>query len=55
MKAVRVFFDIVLNPPSNWLLTLRAGASCNISRGHLGEVREILKKFGDDPFGMRLL
>jgi hypothetical protein len=28
-----------------------AGDSCNISHGHLGEVKEILKKVGDDPFG----
>jgi hypothetical protein len=30
-----------------------AGESCNISHGHIGEVKEILKKLGDDPFGMR--
>jgi hypothetical protein len=25
--------------------------AANISHGHLGEVKEILKKFGDDLFG----
>jgi hypothetical protein len=34
-------------------LELRAEKNCNISHGHIGEVKEILKKFGDDPFGMR--
>jgi hypothetical protein len=32
-------------------LARRAGESCNISHGHLGEVKEILKKLGDNPFG----
>ncbi len=51
IKAVRAFLDIVLNSASDQLGRLRAGESCNISHGHLGEVKEILKKLGDDPFG----
>jgi hypothetical protein len=38
---------------SDWLRRLGAVESCNISHGHLGEVKEIVKKLGDDPFGMR--
>jgi hypothetical protein len=34
-------------------LELRAGKSRNISHGHVSEVKEILKKLGDDPFGIR--
>jgi hypothetical protein len=30
---------------------LRAGKSRNMSHGHPGEVKELLKEFGDDPFG----
>jgi len=30
---------------------LRVGECCNLSHGHPGEVKEILKEFGDDPFG----
>jgi len=33
------------------LRRLRAGESRNISHGHPGEVKEILKEFSDDPFG----
>ena len=51
MNAVRAFFNIVLSPPNDWPLRLSAGESCNISHGHLGEVKEIRKKLGDDPFG----
>jgi hypothetical protein len=51
MKAIKVFFNIVLNPPNSRLVRLRAGESCNISHGHIGEVKEILKKLDDDPFG----
>jgi hypothetical protein len=32
-------------------LELRAAEGRNISHGHLDEVKEILKKLGDDPFG----
>jgi hypothetical protein len=32
-------------------LELRAEEGRNISHGHLDEVKEILKKLGDDPFG----
>jgi hypothetical protein len=42
---------MILN--GEWFLELPAGKSCNISHGHLGEVKEILKKLGDDPFGIR--
>ena len=31
---------------------LRAGESGNISHGCPSEVKEMLKEFGDDPFGM---
>jgi hypothetical protein len=40
-----------LNPPSDWFVELGSGESCNISHGHLDEVKEIVKKLGDDPFG----
>jgi hypothetical protein len=49
MKVVRAFLNIVLN--GDWLLSLCAGKGCNISHGHPGEVKEILKESGDDPFG----
>ena len=42
---------MVLN--GDWFLELRAEKNRNMSHGGLGEVKEILKKFGDDPFGMR--
>ena len=49
MKAVRAFLNIVLN--GDWLRKLRAGESRNISHGHPGEVKEILKESCDDSFG----
>ena len=42
MNAGRVFLNIVLN--ADWLRRLRAGESRNVSHGHPGEVKEILKK-----------
>jgi hypothetical protein len=53
MKAIKVFFNIVLNPPTSRLIRLPDGESWNISHEHIGEVKEILKKLRDDPFGMR--
>jgi hypothetical protein len=38
-----------MGPPGQSL-----GAGCNISHGRLGDVKEILKKFGDTPFGNEL-
>ena len=46
---MRAFLNIVLN--GDWLRGLRAGESRNISHGHPGEVKEILKESGDDSFG----
>jgi hypothetical protein len=37
----------------DWLRKPRAGESRNISHGHPGEVKEILKESGDDSFGLR--
>jgi hypothetical protein len=39
----RAFLNIVLKPPSDWLLSLCAGEGCNTSHGWLCEVKEILK------------
>jgi hypothetical protein len=49
MNAGRAFLNIVLN--RDRLGRLRAGESRNISHGHPGKVKEILKEFGDDWFG----
>jgi hypothetical protein len=35
-----------------WLPGTTRWREPNISHGHLGEVKEILKKLGDDPFGI---
>jgi hypothetical protein len=51
MNVVRAFLNIVLN--GDWLRKPRAGESRNISHGHPGEVKEILKESGDDSFGLR--
>ena len=50
INAVRACFNIV-NPPNDWLPALRAEERRNISHEGIGEVKEILKKLGNDPFG----
>src|SRR5215475_3396658 len=52
INAARACFNI-LNPPNDWLLGLSAEERRNISHDRLAEVKEILKKLGDDSFGKK--